>query len=92
MGPSKARFYSRSRLTNFRVAEFQSALRAALTYGVTPAPAANESSLVFQSAPRAHARGDYGPANRQRRNSLLPHLREHNDPCGMRSDSIVKEQ
>src|SRR5260370_18879500 len=47
---------------------------------------------MFQSAPRARARGDCGPANRQRRKSLLPHLREHGDSSRVRSGSIVKEQ
>src|SRR5438552_1208530 len=47
---------------------------------------------MFQSAPRARARGDCGAANRQRRKSLLPHLREHGDSSRVRSVSIVKEQ
>ncbi len=50
------------------------------------------TQFSFQSAPRAHARGDCGPANRQRRKPLLPHLREHSDSSRVRSDSIVKEQ
>ncbi len=48
--------------------------------------------LRFQSAPRARARGDCGPANRQRRKSLLPRLREHSHSSRVRSVSIVKEQ
>ena len=48
---------------------------------------------VSISAPRrAHARGDCGPANRQRRKSLLPRLREHSHSSRVRSVSIVKEQ
>jgi single-stranded DNA-specific DHH superfamily exonuclease len=49
-------------------------------------------SIKFQSAPRARARGDCGPANRQRRKLLLHHPREDGDISRVQTDSIVKEQ